>query len=80
MGNTFDSNNIASFDPTAYTACATVSGNLPKDGVLDVICDPPLEGRYLTVHMAGVTSGQLQICEIMVYDHPDEYTQLDILI
>ena len=80
MGNTFDLNNIATLDLTTYMTCASVSGSLPKGGVLDVVCDPPLEGRYLTVHMAGVTSGALQICEVMVYDHPGEFIHYNLII
>ena len=79
VGNTFDSNNIANFDPTTYTTCVSVTGIPPKGDVLDVICDPPLEGRYLTVYMTGVEFGELQICEIMVYDHPGEYIQYKLI-
>ena len=70
MGDKFDSSDQGSFDPSVFSACATVSGYLPRSGNLDVICDPPLEGRYLTVHMHGVTAGTIQLCEVVVYDHP----------
>ena len=73
VGNTFDSNNIATFDPTTYTTCASVTGYLPKGAVLDVICDPPVESRYLTVHLTGVADGIIQICEVLVFDHPGEW-------
>ena len=37
-----------------------------------MICDPPVKGRYLTVHLPGVpsSSGSIEICELFVYDHP----------
>ena len=70
VGNTFDASNQASFDPTTFTSCVTFSGSLPRGGNLDVICDPPVDGRYLTVHMHGVTAGQMQLCEVVVIDHP----------
>ena len=37
-----------------------------------MICDPPVKGRYLTVHLPEVLSGNgaIEICEIFVYDHP----------
>ena len=70
MGNSFNPSNQGPFDPSVFPACETVSGNLPAGGNLDIICDPPLEGRYLTVHMHGVTSGMMQLCEVVVYDHP----------
>ena len=73
VGNTFDSSNIANFDPTTYTVCANISGSLLNGGVLDVICDPPLEGKYLTVHMVGVPDGGLEICEVLVFDHPGKW-------
>ena len=75
VGNTFDPSNQASFNPTTHATCATVNGTLPQGGNLDVICDPPLEGRYVTVHMHGVTSGQMQLFEVVVCDHPGKIKQ-----
>ena len=69
VGNSFDPSNKGSFDKSVFSACVTVTGNLPSADNLDMICDPPLEGRYLAVHMHGATSGIIQLCEVVVYDH-----------
>ena len=37
-----------------------------------MVCNPSIEGRYLIVHMTGVTSGAMVFCEILVYDQPGE--------
>ena len=55
VGNLFDPINSASFDPMVYAACASVSGYLPPGGVLEVIYDPPMKGRYLTMYLPGVS-------------------------
>ena len=65
VGDSFDPVNKDSFDPSIFTQCAHVPGQLGAGETKPIPCDQPVRGRYVTVNLNQHKS--LSLCEVKVY-------------
>ena len=66
MGSTFDKD---TFYPQSYELCVKHNHTFRGGATIHLLCDVPLEGRYVTVTIPAMTE-ELTICEVQVFgDH-----------
>ena len=66
--------NQGSFDPTTYTLCHYQSSAVGKGETRKFECDPPIVGRFVTVHFSATRTEQLTLCEVQVYGWSEYFT------
>jgi hypothetical protein len=64
VGNDF---NQSTFNPEEYELCKFVAGARSDGEVIDVICDQPLTGRYVTIYKLTAAAEHLTLCEVEVF-------------
>ena len=68
VGDSFDPLNKDSFDPSTFTQCAHISGQLGAGETRTIQCNQPVRGRYVSVNLNQ--RNPLTICEFEVHGTP----------
>ena len=68
VGGSFKPGNKDLFDPSTFTQCAHVPGQLGAGETRVIQCKHPIRGRYVTVNLNQ--QNYLTICEFQVHGTP----------
>ena len=67
VGDSFDPANKHLFNPSTFTQCIHIPGQLPA-GDNEIRCSQPVPGRYVSVYLNKVS--YLVLCEFQVHGTP----------